>query len=448
MIGARSLLGVLLAPLIGALVAPRLGPAAHAQEAPIDMAEARRAFEAAETASEGDAGRLWGVALYGPLFLVDPGSRSVVADRPDPQGLLREQGGVWAGTLTDEINPANTAVEWAGLRWTMVVWPTPTIPHARNRLLLHELFHRIQEDLGLAAENPPNGHLDTRDGRIWMRLEMRALAEALTSRGSGRTASIRDALDFRARRRSLFPDAAAEEDALERNEGMAEYTGLVLSGLPEDVLADRAAVELERREASESFSRSFAYATGPAYGVLLDESGRPWREALIRGATLNELLEAAYETEASRVPAEGRVAWYNGERVIAIETGREEERLAREAELRRRFVEGPVLRLAPGAEFSFSFDPNDAVNLEGLGTVYGSSRVSDVWGILEVASGGALFLRNAEGLFTGVVVPVPAGGSGPPTSGEGWRLDLAEGWELAPGERAGDWFVREVAAGS
>lgn len=434
--------------LCGVVVMPLVCGSARAQDGPIDMGEARRAFAAAQSASERDAGRLWGAALYGPLFLVDSDSRFVVADRPDPQGLLREQDGVWAGTLPEQINPANTAIEWAGLRWTMVLWPPPSIPHARNRLLLHELFHRIQQDLGLAAENPPNGHLDTRDGRIWMRLEMRALAEALAQRDGDRAASIRDALDFRAHRRSLFPEAAAEEDALERNEGMAEYTGLVLSGLPPELLADRAAVDLERREGSESFSRSFAYATGPAYGVLLDESGRPWREALGRGAVLGDLLEDAYDTEGPRAPAEGRVALYNGERVVAIETAREAERLAREADLRARFVDGPVLRMVPGAEFSFSFDPNDAVNLEGAGTVYGSARVTDVWGILEVDSGGALFPRNADGWFTGVIVPVPAGAPGPPTSGEGWSLTVAEGWELAPGDRAGDWVLRQRSAGN
>ena len=413
-----------------------------AQE-PIDLAEARRAFESAKIESELDGGRLWGVGLYGPVFLVDPATRFVAADRADPEGRLEERSGVWVGTLPEEINPANTAVDWAGLRWTMVMWPTPTIPHARNRLLLHEMFHRVQEDVGLSANNPLNAHLDSREGRIWMRLEMRALAEALAFRGSGRRAAIRDALDFRARRRSIFPGAAAEEDALERNEGMAEYTGLVLSRLPAEVLADRAAVGLDQRDGSESFSRSFAYATGPAYGVLLDESGKPWREALVDGAALSELLEAAYETERSRVPAEGRVEWYNGERVIAIETAREETRLAREAEHRARFVDGPVLRMAPGSEFSFSFDPNDAVNLEGIGTVYGSTRVVDGWGILEVESGGALFVRNAEGWITGVVVPAP-GASGRPVAGEGWSLALADGWELAPGDRDGDWVVRPV----
>jgi hypothetical protein len=419
---------------------------ALAQEPAIDLAEAGRAFESAKAASVLDAGRLWGIEMYGPIFLVDPETRSVAADRADPQGDLTARDGVWTGTLPESISPANTAIEWAGLEWTMVLWPPPTIPHARNRLLLHEMFHRVQDEIGLAANNPLNAHLDTRDGRIWMRLEMRALAEALSREGDGRRAAIRDALDFRARRRALFPAAGSDEDALERNEGMAEYTGLVLGGLPPAALAHRAAVGLEQQESRETFSRSFAYATGPAYGVLLDAAERPWRDALVAGATLAELLDAAYATEASRVPADGRVAWYNGERVIAIETAREEVRLARDAELRGRFVDGPVLLMEPGSEFSFSFDPNDAVNLEGIGTVYGTTRVVDGWGVLEVESGGGLFRRNEEGWITGVVVPVPSDPASPPSAGDGWALELAPGWEIVPGDRPGDWAVRAASA--
>ena len=37
------------------------------------------------------------------------------------------------------------------------------------------------------------------------------------------------------------------------------------------------AVQLARQEEQPSFVRSFAYASGPAYGVLLDECGQKWR---------------------------------------------------------------------------------------------------------------------------------------------------------------------------
>jgi len=228
---------------------------------------------------------------------------------------------------------------------------------------------------------------------------------------------------------------------------MAEYTGLVLSGLPERVLADRAAVGLDGRDLSESFARSFAYATGPALGVLLDESGAEWRRDLVDGASLGDLLARAYRIPDSPLGAELRGGPYGGERVVLQETRREERHLARLADYRARLVEGPVLRLAPDSEFRFSFDPNDAVAMDGLGTVYGSSRVTDVWGVLEVDAGGALFLRNEQGWITGVLVPAPADVGVPPTAGEGWSLALAEGWRVVPGERAGDWVVQRSEAG-
>lgn len=422
------------------LVAPLL---LRAQDEPaIDLREAAAAFESARLAGEADGGRLWGVEIVGPLLLVDRGSRFVVADRADLEGALApavvDGDTVWTGSLPESQNPANTSLDWGGRRWAMILWPTPTLPHVERQLLVHESFHRIQEEVGLPAGNPVNSHLDTRDGRIWLRMEMRALARALVHSGGDRVLAIDDALQFRDRRRRMFEDAAEEEDALERNEGLAEYTGLVLSGLPEDVLADRAAVALERAESSPTLSRSFAYATGPAYGVLLDEAGASWREALVAGASLAELLERAYRPEPM-----ARLAglWpYGGHRVLAEEQRREARRTALLTELRARFVEGPVLRLPTGSEFRYAFDPNAATTLDDLGTVYETTRVTSDWGILEVDSGGALMLRSREGI-TGVVVPAPPDPA-VPTSGEGWSLDLAEGWEVVPGETSGDWRVR------
>ncbi len=425
-----------------------LAAPAVAQEPPIDLAEAARAFEAARAAAAADGGRLWGVELYGPVFLVDRATHFVAADRADAEGQLEERDGVWVGTLPESMNPANTAIDWAGRRWTMVVWPLPSLPLARNRLLVHELFHRVQDEIGLPAGNPSNAHLDTMEGRIALRLEMRALARGLIHEGEARRAAVGDALAFRARRRADAPAAAAgEEDALERNEGMAEYTGLVLSGLPAAVLADRAAVALDQREGSDTPSRAFAYATGPAYGVLLDQAEPGWRPKLVDGASLSDLLASAYgmDPRAAWDPdadGAGRLDPYGGQRLIAMETEREATRQKRLVELRARFLTGPTLRMTPGARFSFSFDPNAAVTLDDVGTVYDPVRVTDEWGILEAESGGALLTRNAGGLVTGVLVPVRPGEAGPPLEGEGWVLHLAEGWEVAPD---GDgWIVRPV----
>jgi hypothetical protein len=418
-------------------------PPPSSQDTPIDLALAHQYFAELAAGSARDGGTLWGISLYGPMFFVEPASRVVVANEADSAGLLTRRDGVFVGTLPAELTPANTAIQWAGKRWTMVMWPLHSDGYRRRQLGFHELFHRIQPDLRLEAADPASAHLGTRDGRIWTRLEWRALAEALIRRGDERSAAIRDALLFRARRRALFPQAAADERALELNEGLCEYTGLRLSGLPEWVLADRAAVALMDRERQESLSRSFAYASGPAYGILLDERDGSWRRRLTNRSDLGDLLRTTYRVELPEVTEADlavRAARYDGGRVVAQETALAERAAAAEARLRARLVDGPTVTLPVGSRFSYSFNPNGATPLADLGTTYQSARVTDEWGILTVESGGVLMRRSPQGI-TGVVVPAPAGATSPPLSGEGWRLELAPGWVVRSASRAGSWEV-------
>jgi hypothetical protein len=363
------------------------------------------------------------------MLFVDPSTGTIVANRADNPGLFQAAGGVWTGKLPAGVAPANTAVNIGGTRWAMIMWPVSDNLYTRGRLLLHESFHRIQDSLGLPGSNPVNAHLAGADGRVWLRLEFRALTEALIRDGEQRRRALRDALTFRARRHTLSPGAAEEERQLELNEGLAEYTGLVLSGLPRAVLGDRVAVQLAQQELQESLSRSFAYASGPAYALLLDEAGITWRRRITRGSDLAAMARAAFRIPTVRVSdADSLITRYAGARMIAAEKEREASRIAEEARLRTRFIEGPTLRLPVGSRFSFNFDPNGAVPLPGVGVVYKSSRISDEWGTLDVTSGGVLMLRNAEGLFTGVVVANPLWKDGF-AKGDGWTLELAEGWK-------------------
>ena len=88
---------------------------------PIDLAEAAQVFEEARSASARDGEATWGRTLYGPMLLVDPKTRFVVANQADGEGVLREQDGVFVGTLPDEEQIANTAYTWAGVTWTMLI---------------------------------------------------------------------------------------------------------------------------------------------------------------------------------------------------------------------------------------------------------------------------------------------------------------------------------------
>lgn len=411
------------------------------QRSPINLDYARAYFAELREIGVADAGKMWGRPLDGPMLFADPVTRSVAANMPDLGGALRGQDGVWTGTLPAAVNVANTSVDWSGRRWTMVMWPVSDSRYARRRLLVHESFHRIQSDLGLPASDRFNAHLATPEGRIWTRLEWRALTEALLRDGPARRRALEDALIFRARRRTLFPGAAEDERLLVLNEGLAEYTGYALSGLPRTALYDRISVQLAQYEQLDNFARSFAYASGPAYALLLDAVAIPWRRRLRATSDLAAMAGAAYRiSRVDAAAADSRSAAYTPARMMAEEREREARRVAAEQRLRARFIDGPTLTIPVAGKFSYSFDPNGAVPLQGVGTVFESSRVTDEWGVLEVSSGGVL-MRRLDGPITSVAVPAPAGEAAP-SRGEGWNLQLAPGWSIVPGERKGSWVLR------
>lgn len=412
----------------------------------VDTTTARLYFEELRQLGDADAGRLWGRRVDGPMLLADPSSRSVVANEPDAQGLLKRAGGVWAGTLPPEFVIANTATSFGGKRWSMVMWPVSDSRYTRRRILMHESFHRIQVDLGIPMANPSNSHLGTAEGRIWTRLEWRALTEALLRSGEERRLALRDALIFRARRQSVSGAAAEEERALELNEGLSEYTGLALSGLPRSALFDRAAVQLAQYEAQDSYVRGFAYASGPAYALLLDAAGTPWRRRITSSSSLSAMAAAAYRiTSTNAALADSLVDRYMGRRMVAEERAREERRIANEARLRTRYLEGPVLSLPSLEKFGFSFDPNGVSTLPGVGSYYESSRISDEWGVLDVSSGGVIIRRRPDGFITGVLAAEPVV-SGRGVTGRGWKLTLADGWSVEESpERKGSYTVTKNA---
>jgi len=75
----------------------------------LDLDLARQYFDEAAAIFARDGGQLWGVSLDGPLIFVDYETRQVVANRPDAEGQLAPQGGIWVGEIPPEVMIANTA---------------------------------------------------------------------------------------------------------------------------------------------------------------------------------------------------------------------------------------------------------------------------------------------------------------------------------------------------
>jgi hypothetical protein len=413
----------------------------------IDHAQAQSIFRQAETICARDHGTLWRHPLCGPMLLVDPDSRSVVTNQADAAGVLQRSGSVFTGVLPPSEPLADAPISWSGTRWTELLWPWPIRedPDLRHVTLAHELFHRIQQDdLHLVVADGDNAQLDTLDGRYLIELEWKALAAALQALGAReRRVAAADAILFRRERYRVYPGAAANESVLESNEGIAEYTGVKLGLKTRTERIHYAIRDLSTWSQAPSFVRSFAYATGPAYGLLLDQADSGWLKDFAKNQQdrrLDQRLSAALRIpEPDLTQVHARAVVYDSDGSLhAHEVAREKENRAQLVEFKKTLIDGPVLTL-PLVNSQFEFKPGSIVALEDIGKVYPTITLHDDWGTLTVDSGGALVRKQPD------EVSVSAVGFDMETlRGSGYTLALASGWIVQPATRAGDLVVRRA----
>lgn len=422
-----------------------------------DTVTPAQAFAELDSISANPRTLLWGRPLVGPMLFVDPDTRSVYANRP----------GIPA-TLPDSVGMANTSVYWNGRRWAMVLLPLPDNRDRRLNLLLHESFHRIQDSLGLPPRSPMAGYLDSRDGRLWLRLELRALARALADPVGRRAYDLQSALLFRAARYALHPGEDSIEHALEWNEGLAEFTGVYASGI---FLQDTSYLPGTVRTDTirPSFTRSFAYLTGPLYGILLSQRDPYWTRHVTPTDNFETEIRRVYGLPTAVSPAStgaaasradaSRADAYDGARLRAEEDARDARHQAMARAYRARLVDGPHLAFTTTSAMRIGFNPNNLFDLTPYGIVYPNMTMTDAWGSLE-ATDGVLFkdwkyvslaLDAATAASPAAATPAPGAATSAPGApstlhGPGWSLTLNPGWKLAPGKRPGDLTLIRVSS--
>lgn len=376
--------------------------------------------------------KLWQRNLYGPMLLVNAETRQVFANEPDSSGMLVKEGNIYTGMLPANINISNTAVVWGGKRWAMIILQhVPQDPCERINLFAHESFHREQPALGFTGGMEENNHLDEKNGRIYLRLEMEALKKALQSATlSEQKKHLTDAFLFRQYRRTLYPGSDTTENQLEINEGMAEYTGLIYSGRGSETRA-HLVKGIDSFIKNPTFVRSFFFNTTPVYGYLLYNDQHNWNKDINETTDLTNYFMKAFGIvlpPALKTATDKIAAGYNGKNIVAEETEREEERLRKVAEYKKKFVEQPHLEIS-FEKMNISFDPRNIVPVEDLGNVYTTIRVTDNWGILTVRKEALL---SAD--WKKISVSSPGSLTGKVIEGEGWTLELKENYTIVGDE--------------
>lgn len=401
---------------------------------------AQRTFQDAAAATKKQQ-RLWGIDLYGPMLLVNTTTRELYANMPDSTGQWQKQGAVYTGKLPSKINIANTSLYWEGRHWAMVQLPLPAAPDDRINLIAHELFHRSQPTLHFTPTDPTNNHLDKKDGRIWLRLELSALQQAIAATSAAtRQQHLLHAITFRHYRYQVYPGADTTENALELNEGVAEFTGMMVCNRDKAAAVKHFDKYLyDFIHYYPTFVRSFAYQTIPMYGYLLSQVKPGWNRQLNSRSKLTPLIVQAFGLAVPadvKAAAAGYAAAYNGDAIVQEETVREQKIQEQIATYTRLFIQQPHTELR-FEKMNISFNPSNIVPIDDYGTVYPTMRISDRWGILTVTE-GALMSKN----WDKVTVGLPETFAGQLITGKGWKLELNKEYHLEK-DAAGNYTLKK-----
>ena len=364
---------------------------AQKNNASIEKSKAKTYFSDINKMVKRDNKKLWGKSLYVPFLFVDMETKDVAANEADNKGILKKQGTIYIGKFPENQIIANSVTNLGDKEYAMVEWQSSdTDELSRNALFMHEIFHYHQKSLGLESPEgqPSNAHLDEMDARIYLKLEWAALNKAINSTGQQKITAITDALTFRQYRREQY-DCSENENILEIHEGIPEYTGIVCASKSESDIKQLMKKEYSNSLNKESFVRSFAYYSGSAYGILIDEKNSNWRKKLTYNSDLGEILKDSYKIDVSSNSVEKAKNRYNYKQIYQEELSRKQVLDKKLLEYENKFINHPIITIELDKP-KIGFNPNNLVPLKDIGTVYPNITITDSFGTLNLKSGGCL----------------------------------------------------------
>jgi hypothetical protein len=383
---------------------------------------------------------LWGINIYGPIILVNPTTRQAYSNYPDSLGTLNPAGKIYSGILPNDIVLGNATTFWHGTHWAMVMMPflSKTNKADRINLLSHELFHRSQEKLKFKLTEPTNNHLDQKEGRVLLRLELEELKKASqVKENSDVKQHLANALSIRKYRYKIFPGADTSENWAELNEGIAEYSGVMMSGRSNKEIEIRFQQKIDELMSFGTFVRTFAYRTTPVYGYCLKKSNKNWNKEINITTNLTAFfikqLGLSIPTDLSEF-METYTKQDFAKSIIADETEREEKTKKQIALYKDRFIVQSHFEILFEKK-SISFDSRNLMPLENYGIVYPTLTASDNWGILKVEAVGGLLSPARDK----IIISAPTNITEKEINGIGWSLQLNNGYTVLKDEKSGNY---------
>ncbi len=390
-----------------------------------------------------DNGKLWGHNIWSDSILVIDYDSSVyslihLADSKTDDNIL-----YYKSFEPNTLTFVNTTQEYEGGQYATVLI---SYLSDKNSTIIHELFHllqfRVRKFYGESI-----GYLDETNARILLRMEYQALKNTLSAINNSKGLDevnlyLKDAVVFRKIRQQQYSEYLKNELEIETLEGLANYTGFVLSTHANKYKL--AISEINQREQAETYTRPFPYATGPAYGLIFDYLGIDWRDGLDKIYNFAEIYENQVlkdELAIDELLIEQAKSRNNSDEIYQQETEREKKQKELTAYYSDLLINKPTLNVVLTDEnYSRTFNMNGTMTLKDKGIIYSSIKGLDksggknfgdfstvegkdqlgVAGILSYEDNGADYL----------VFPLPIEISGSKIIGEFYEISLNPEWTV------------------
>jgi len=359
--------------------------------------------------------KTWGISFEIPIMIAT--SDFVITNRP-VDSFIRYKN-IFFGK-TNEIKPGgHSRKNWKGIDWGFYTYPDKAFENKNERLSLffHEAFHRNQPFIGLDGIWTQCSHLTNSDARSLLKLEYNALLKSLND--SEYKTDLIDALTFRAYRYYLYPNAYNEEQAIEILEGLAEYTGLKLSGYTKDEI-----FKILKQQMSYN-PQLFAYFSGAIYGFVLDIADTTWRKNIKQNDNFLYFVQKRLELKLPmnlKLHIESVRNKYGWDTISITEIAINKQIKKQEKFYTEIFFKKPVIKIPMNlCKGGYRFKSSIIFPLAN-GKVYNGFSTSGDWG--ELSAKDEIFFS------VNILLPTPFEKKEKLVIGKGWQIKLSDNWTI------------------
>ncbi len=394
-----------------------------------------------------DNGKLWGENIWSDNILVLGFDNTIYTTKPLLDSKTNDSIIYYKNIPNNTLGFSNAAQKYNGKEYAVVL---TNYLDDNSATIIHELFHILQYK-HISLNGNPITYLDKYDAREWLRLEYQALKNTLKAIDENKSKSnievfVNDALLFRKIRQTKYKEYLQKEIEIETSEGLANYTGFILSNYPNKY--KKAISEINQREKAETYTRPFPYATGPAYGLIFDYLKINWKIGLNTTYNFLKIYETKYLKKEIEISNENVKLAQQRNNYIEIHKQELNKKIENEKIIKYYtdvFVEKPTLTVKlVDSLYGRTFDMNGTITLRDKGIVFsmikGTDGSKNNFGNFTTKGDEKLGVAGVLYSFDGKVFtfPEPIEIKKNRIIGKHYEIELNEGWEVIKINKKGD----------